>query len=355
MADEVPADQDLLDSLPDGVVVADGHGLVTHVNEEARRVLGPEALVGRRLEEVVALQDLQGRDWFALTMPYDGLSTRRRSAEGSWHLPDGTELLVVTRFVRRHPSEPVERVVVSMRSARGRALLDRERSDLVATVAHELRSPLTGVRGFTATLLERWDRFSDDQKKLIMRTVHNDTDRLTRLIADLLEVARIDTGRLSLLPRRFDVVEELEHIRESVSHGTGREIVLDAGPRVPEVFADPDRFSQVMTNIVDNAVRHGEGTVRITAVPSQHAGRDLVAVTVEDAGSGISPEIRTRVFTKFWKHGTRGGTGLGMYIAHGLVTAHGGTIAIGESTHGGARVEVGWPTGPVLDDHLVAN
>ena len=350
MPEECPTDV-LLDSLPDGVLVADRDGIVTHVNAEARRLLGDLAGVGRKLEDVLRLQDLDGRDWFDVVAPYTGLSTRRLAVEESWHLDDGTELLVTARFVRERPTTPVESVTVSLRSARARERLDRERSDLVATVAHELRSPLTGVKGFTATLLERWDRFSDDQKKLIMQSVHNDTDRLTRLIADLLEVARIDTGRLTLMPRPFDAVEEMDHIRDSVRAGSGREILLASPSSVPEVHADPDRFAQVMTNIVDNAVRHGDGTVRITASPVERDGRAYVEIIVEDQGAGISPEIRTRVFTKFWKHGHRGGSGLGMYIAHGLVLAHGGTIAIGESADGGARITVLWPTGPDLGAH----
>jgi len=333
----------LLDTLPDGVLVADADGVVRHANDIAERLLGSGELVGRTLAEVVALQDLEGRDWYTVTAPYDGLNIRRMQAEQAWRLPDGTELLVTTRMLRKGPHHPVEHVAVSLRSARARDRLDRERSDLVATVAHELRSPLTGVKGFTGTLLARWDKFSDDQKKLIMESVHSDTDRLTRLIAELLEVARIDTGRLSLYPRPVDVTAAVERVTQSVRAGTGREVLFEPDPALPQILADPDRFAQVLTNLVDNAVRHGEGQVRVTAAARPWEGQQLVEVVVEDEGEGISPEIRKRVFTKFWKHGTRGGSGLGMYIAHGLVTAHGGRITIGEAEGGGARIETAWP------------
>jgi len=100
----------------------------------------------------------------------------------------------------------------------------------------------------------------------------------------------------------------------------------------------------VVTNLVDNAIRHGEGPVRLTAAPiTGQAPYDGVVLHVDDEGDGISPDIRSRVFTKFWKHGQRGGSGLGMYIIHGLVTAHGGVVEIADSPAGGARVTLLWP------------
>ncbi len=337
-------EQDVLDALPDGVVVADGNGTVHLMNSAAARLLRSGDGVGRPLADVVALQDRTGNTWFSCTRPYTGLATRKLINEQAWYLSDGTELLVTARILREGPAEPVRRVAVSLRSARARERLDRERSDLVATVAHELRSPLTGVKGFVATLLAKWDRLNDEQKKLMLHTVNADADRLTRLIAELLDVARIDTGRLSLFPRPLDIPAAVERVLASVRAGTGREVALVVDGDLPTVCADPDKLVQVVTNLVDNAIRHGEGQVTLTAteIPggSPYPG---VLLHVDDEGDGISPEIRSRVFTKFWKHGSRGGSGLGMYIVHGLVAAHGGTVEIGESPAGGARVSVAWP------------
>lgn len=339
----------LLDTLPDGVVIADASGTVTHANDMARRLLDRNDLVGRRLAEVVNLQDLDGRDWFTVTAPYTGLRIRTMQAEQAWRRDDGTELLVTTRMSRTSPHEPVRHVTVALRSARARTVLDRERSDLVASVAHELRSPLTGVKGFTGTLLARWDRFTDDQKRLIMQSVHTDTDRLTRLIAELLEVARIDTGRLSLTARPVDAAESVRRVIASVRAGTGRYIAFQPADDLPRIHADPDRFTQVVTNLVENAVRHGDGQVTIAAAPVVRHGESWLEVVVEDEGVGIRPEIRRRVFTKFWKHGSTGGSGLGMYIVHGLVTAHRGQVAIRDARGGGARIEVLWPVAEAPD------
>jgi signal transduction histidine kinase len=337
-------ERSVLDALPDGIVVADGAGCVELVNEMAERLLGTADGVGRHLADVVALADNEGNDWFGAAAPYDGLATRTALTEQSWFLADGTELLVTVRIHRPSPRHAVERVVVCLRSARARARLDRERSDLVATVAHELRSPLTGVKGFVATLLSKWDKLNDAQKKMMLETVNVDADRLTRLIAELLDVARIDTGRLSLYPRPLEFVPAVERVLTSLRAGTGREIALEVNGEPPQVLADPDKLAQVLHNLVDNAIRHGEGDVRLTVSPIEaddpFAGLQLV---VDDQGEGISPDIRSRVFTKFWKHGTRGGSGLGMYIIHGLVRAHGGSVEIDDAPGGGARIVILWP------------
>ncbi|MET3963733.1 signal transduction histidine kinase [Marmoricola sp. OAE513] len=329
----------LWDALPDGVVVADAGGVVLLVNATARKMLGDQACPGAHLAEALTLQDTDAADWFGTVRPYDALAIVSGVPEQSWLLPDGSEVLVTTRLERSTTQGPVERVSLVLRSGRGRARLDRERSDLVATVAHELRSPLTGVKGFVTTLLSKWEKLNDDQKKLMLTTVATDAERLSRLITELLDVARIDTGRLPLYRRDLDAAPVVERVVDSVRAGTSRTIEVVGADRKVPVFGDPDKLVQVVTNLVDNAVRHGEGTVRV-ALEDGPLGFRLV---VDDEGDGIPEILRARVFTKFWKHGTRGGTGLGMYIVNGLVRVHGGELSITDAPGGGARIVVDWP------------
>lgn len=340
--------EDILDRLPDGVIVAGADQHVSVCSRPAARMLGTtvEAAVGAPLREVLALRDRDGNGWVALNCPYGGLATRSAVPEQAWILPDGTEVLVAARMHRPALDRPVESVAVTLRSGRGRARLDRERSDLVATVAHELRSPLTGVKGFVQTLLNRWDRLSEDQRKLMLTTVNADADRLSRLIAELLDVARIDTGRLQLYPRPVDAFTLIGRVADSVRASTSRTIRVDLPTDLPSINADPDKFMQVITNLVENGVRHGEGVVLVTAAVVTEAGGDGVVVTVEDEGEGIAPDLRRRVFTKFWTGGARGGSGLGLYIVHGLTKAHGGTVVIDDAARGGARITVTWPVAP---------
>jgi signal transduction histidine kinase len=349
-----PDAQQVVDALPDGVVVADRRGRVQLVSALALRMLGVEGNpVGQPLEFVLALTDHDGNDWTSHNRPYEGLSTRTAIPEQTWLLPSGTEVLVAARLHRPSLDHPVEQVAVTLRSGRGRARLDRERSDLVATVAHELRSPLTGVKGFVQALLNRWERLSDEQKKLMLQTVSADSDRLSRLIAELLDVARIDTGRLQMHPRPCDAGVLITRIVESVGAGTARPIVLRVDEGLPELWADPDKFTQVFMNLVENGVRHGEGTVSVR-VRAVEASDDTpfaegVVVLVDDEGEGIASDLRRQVFTKFWKGGARGGSGLGLYIVGGLTKAHGGTVAIEDAPGGGARIMVTWPAASAGD------
>ena len=212
-----------LDDFPDGVLIAGPDGKVEYVNERIRsmaRASGDE-MIGMHVDEALPFDDLNGNSWFTCTQPYAGLATRTRISEQAWWSPRGSEYLITARLVREKPGGPVQRVIVSVRNARVRNQRDRERSDLVATVAHELRSPLTGIKGFTSTLLTKWERFSDDQRHLMLETVDADADRLSRLITELLDAARIDAGRLTLRrgPVRLDQL--VRHVLTNMSAGTG--------------------------------------------------------------------------------------------------------------------------------------
>jgi signal transduction histidine kinase len=336
-------DAALLDDLPDGVVVADADGRVTQVNTEARRLLElPESLGrGDGLDSVMALQDLDGNDWFACTRPYAGIALRTALVESSWLTTSGREVLVTARLRRARPNGPVAACVVALRDAKGRRIVDAERSNLVATVAHELRSPLTGVKGFTATLLSKWDRFNDEQKLLMLRTVDADADRLTRLIAELLDVARIDSGRLSIRKEPVDLVEAVGRQLEPLAAANGRDIAL-AAPEQAKIWIDRDKLAQVVANLVENAAKHGRGDISVAINPMPDGGAEIV---VDDEGPGIAEEIRPRVFAKFWKHGRAGGTGLGLYIVGGLVAAHDGSVHVETAPGGGARLRVVLPHG----------
>ncbi|MFJ1750386.1 ATP-binding protein [Streptomyces sp. NPDC088116] len=355
------------DDLPDGLIVADETGRVICFNAAATRITAvpPSDALGQPLERALPLEDLKGRRWWALTDPYGGLATRVGQPERNLLLPGGREVLVSARYVRTYPTGPVHRVVVSVRGTEARRRTERSHAELIATVAHELRSPLTSVKGFTATLLAKWERFTDDQKRLMLETVDADANRVTRLIAELLDISRIDSGRLEVRRQPVDIGAAVgRHVQAHTAAGQSpdRFLVRIQQP-LPDLWADPDKIDQILGNLLENAVRHGEGTVTIEVAPARIARAESAtkaagstcgagsedsaesvdgaekgtAVTVCDEGPGIPEESMSRVFTRFWRGSKRGGTGLGLYIVKGIVEAHGGTITVGRGPGGGAQ------------------
>lgn len=332
------------DELPDGLVVADAAGTVVELNSRAARLLGvsAEAALGRPYTEVLPLLDSTGRDWWSCVRPYGGLATTTGSPERLLTCA-GHPLLVTSRLVRKGAAGPVERLVVTLRDAAARERQERGRAELVSVVSHELRSPLTSVKGFTATLLAKWDRFTDEQKKVMLATVNADADRVTRLITELLDVSRIDAGRLEIHRQVVDLAALTRRVVEGqVAAGEpAQRFSVQVGPGLPELWGDPDKLTQVLANLVENAVRHGAGQVQV----SIEAAGEGVRLQVSDEGAGVAPEVTPRLFTKFWKGARRGGSGLGLFVARGLVEAHGGRISAGRTATGGALFSVELPLG----------
>lgn len=333
------------DAFPDGVIIADAQGRVEFVNRWVRswaRAEGDEML-GMHLADAMPFDDLNGNSWFDVVDPYGGINIRRRITEQSWYSPRGSEYLITAGLKRDRPGGTVEQVVVSIRNARLRNRKDRERSDMVATVAHELRSPLTGIKGFTATLLRRWDKFTDEQRRFMLETVDADADRLSRLVTELLDAARIDSGRLTLRTGPVHAVELVERVLSSVFAQTDLEYEPIVTGEPPLLWGDADRIMQVLTNLVENATRHGEGLRDVTVAAAEHRGQPGVCVVIADRGPGIRPEVRDRIFSRFWRSGPGAGSGLGMFIVRGIVDQHGGSIRIDDDPRGGASITVWLP------------
>lgn len=331
-----------IDALPDGVLVVGADGVIVNANAAAVRMAGKSAapLIGQHLRTAMPLDDLSGNTWIDCVRPFDGLATRTRISERAWFSTDGNEFLVTAALIRDRPAGPVHTLIVSLRSSEQRNRLDRGRSELVATVAHELRSPLTGVKGFTSTLLKNWDRFSNEQRRLILETIDADADRLTRLITELLDTARIDAGRLTLRPEPVAIAGLVAAVLRNVSAGSGQHHKLHVIGEPRMIWADADRVTQVVINLVENAMRHGVA-LRAISVGNNAGG---VFVRVEDEGPGIKPEHRNRLFNRFWRSGPGAGSGLGMYIVKGVVDLHDGSILIEDGEEGGAVITVALPT-----------
>lgn len=341
-----------LEQLREAVIGLDADRRITGWRGAAERLFGysEEEAVGHEIDDLLLPRD--ANDNPCGIGPTRAMS-RMRMVKGMPELEvlttskDGREIwLGVTCGIERDGSGSLTGSVVVARDISRRKKVDLAKTEVISAVSHEIRSPLTSIKGFTSTLLSKWERFDDETKRHLLLTINSDADRMARLIGELLDVSRLEAGRLQLQRRQVDLVELAEAV---VQRLTDRSEVHDLRMLVPEgfpqVYADPDKIEQVLTNLVENAVKYTEeGEVTISgAIEDGH-----VTVTVSDQGDGIPEAHRSQIFGKFYRRGERSdnptGTGLGLYISKGLVEAHGGRIWVEEAPGGGARFSFTIPT-----------
>ncbi|GAA1900959.1 ATP-binding protein [Streptomyces sodiiphilus] len=220
---------------------------------------------------------------------------------------------------------------------------DRHRKELVANVSHELRTPIAGLRAVLENVVDGVSEADPRTMALALRQ----TERLGRLVEQLLDLSRLENGVVPLQPRGFLVEPYLLGVLSEANMALGRgrdrtdvRLHLDVLPSTLTAHADPERLDQVVTNLVDNAVKHSppNGRVSVRARPGQQPGS--LVLEVQDEGPGIPHAQRQIVFERFGRAGTEGsgprdgGTGLGLAIARWAVDLHGGTIGVAESRKG---------------------
>jgi signal transduction histidine kinase len=219
--------------------------------------------------------------------------------------------------------------------------------ELIATVSHEIRSPLTTIKGFTKTLIDRWDRLPDDTKRDMLLAINSDADRVTRLLTELLDVSRLEAGRLTIHRRPIDLWELATRTLEGLGDRSPRHVVSIGGGEPVNVLGDPDKLRQVVTNFIENALKYtDEGAITVTCTREGGWGR----LAVSDEGAGIPARRHADLFEKFTRHevpGSPSGTGLGLYICKGLVEAHGGRIGVVSAEGAGSTF---WFEIPAQDD-----
>lgn len=331
-----------LDLFPDAGVLIGADGVVRAANDLACRLLrcAYGELVGRHVSEVLRLEQPGGAEWWSCAALPDAdpaLLPRIAEQRLRLHRQHGPPVRV-TVTGRRIPGADgrTDLVSLGLRRADRRRVEERRRSELISTASHELRSPLTSVRGFTKTLLARWDRFDDATRRQMVATIDEDADRVTRLLSSLLDVSRIDVGRLPLRRQIVDLATVVEPLarRFEVEH-PDRPLTVDVADDLPEVVIDRDRINQVLSNLLDNAVKHGQGGVSITV----RADDDEVRCVVADDGGDIPAAELGRLFGRYYRlHDMRtAGLGLGLYISRGIVVAHGGRIWATSTPDDGTR------------------
>lgn len=224
---------------------------------------------------------------------------------------------------------------------------DNEGLAVVAQVAHELRSPLTSIRGYTSLLRNRWEKISDDDKQLMIDQIHHDAERVTRLINELLDISRIESNQLTLGYQVTDLAALAAQVVQSTATNLGITVRLDFPGEGLSAVVDADKVEQVLNNLLENAAKYGDpDTISITGVATELAGSPAVRVTVADQGPGVSADDAERIFEKGFhrEYGRPTGTGLGLWISRSLVEAHHGRLTLDSTVGHGSAFSFVLPT-----------
>ena len=358
----------LVETTPVGVVVFDGRsGRPMIFNREARRlaeILCAPDDVPEDLLETVICRRADGQEASLAEAPLAELFRIPevvRAEEMVLSVPDGrsVETLVnVTPIVAGDGA--VATVVVTLQDLAPLQELERLRAEFLGMVSHELRAPLTSIKGSAATALRTSRVVDPAEARQFFRIIEEQADHIDNLIGELLDVGRIEAGTLSVDPEPADVAELVDQARNTFLSGGGRHsLAIDLPEDLPRAMADRQRIVQVLNNLFANAARHSPESSSIRV----EAGREGVhlAVSVSDEGPGLAPEQLARLFRKHDGMVARGGeaearrSGLGLAICKGLVEAHGGRIrAESEGVGRGARFTFTLPVAEEAGDTLTA-
>lgn len=342
--EESTKSQAILASIGDGVVVNSADGQTILINPAAGRILDKRGkdLVGQDFKTLFSFFDERGRE-----EAIGAMETLLGASSLEMHKAFKMILEVDSHIIHAHLSPVLTMrgdflgVVTVLRDVTKEVEADRAKSEFVSTVSHELRTPMTAIKGYTDLLHAGAVGPINDQQKRFLGIISNNADRLTALINDLLDISRVDAGRVRFEPKPVqigeivaDVVNALAVQAESKQQTLTYEVVGG----LPDVIGDRDRLNQVVTNLVGNAVRYtpagGEIEVRVYSV------QGAVRVDVRDSGIGIAPDDLGRIFERFYRADhplvqEASGTGLGLAISRTFVEMHGGRMWVeSEPDHG---------------------
>lgn len=334
----------LLLNSADAVVVTDVAGLITTTNPSFARLIGAE------IEEIVGHQLGTMVDWQGHEEPD---SHKEVSGEED---SDPKPVTVLTRAGAEFVM-PASRFPLTDSSAKDAPWgyltiiyviqansLQQAQTEFVSTVSHELRTPLTSIKGFADTILRAGDRLDVSQQRRYVGIIKDQADRLTRLVEDILAVSRLESKKLQLTVRAIDPRDAIERVQQNLTDkAKNHKVIVSVPAGLTPVWADADRLEQILTNLIDNAIKYSPAgtTVTISArglekekeKEKNSSDVEMVEFSISDEGVGIPEEHLPQVFSKFGRLDNplvrqTEGTGLGLYITRSLCLALGGQISV---------------------------
>ncbi len=284
-----------------------------------------------------------------------------RNEELEIHHPDGRVFPILASGAPLHNElGQVAGAVVAFQDISRLREVDRMKDEFVSIVSHELRTPLTSIRGSVQLVLDDPTSVPDEEHRHLLQIALNNCERLVRIINDILDVSKIESGNLSLRKKAVNVADLVRQSVEVVANparSAGVTVEVDMPASIRPVMVDPDRIVQALVNLLSNAIKFAppDSTVTVTVSGSDQ----MVTVVVADQGDGIAPENLNRLFRKFQQVDSsssrrKGGTGLGLAITKALVEQHGGRIVVDSELHQGTRFSFTLPTATAEEAASVA-
>lgn len=312
----------ILSSMADGVITLNRNGEVLITNPPADRFLQAWYYEQGQRDDLSPLPP-QVNELFTKAVAEEKEQAAEIALQGrNW-------VIVMTPL---YNGKVIRGAVAVLRDMTEERRLDKLRKDFIANVSHELRTPIAMLQGYSEAIVDDIAA-TDEEKKELAKVIYDESLRMGRLVNDLLDLARMEAGHLTLHKERVPLrsyTERIIHKFQALAKEKGVRLLVDINEEFV-VLLDPDRIEQVLTNLIDNALRHTDdgGEVRVIVDGDEEA----VRISVRDSGSGIAEEDLPFVFERFYKADkarTRGrsGTGLGLAIAKNIVEAHKGTIAV---------------------------
>jgi signal transduction histidine kinase/putative methionine-R-sulfoxide reductase with GAF domain len=324
----------VMSSLVDGLVLINRRNKITYTNPGAEEMLGfsEGSMIGLTLEAVEQeMADRVTGPWGMLTQLLNSATHLEEAPSVEFSLATPVARTLLGRFFHIHEVGGGHLGVgLLLRDITKEKELDRMKSQLLSTVSHELRTPLASIKGFATTLLRQDVEWSDASRREFLSIIDEESDRLTELIGNLLDMSRVEAGELRVEPESIDLGPILEETTEAFQVMTSEyRFLVHHLASLPQVLADPRRTRQVLRNLVENAVKYSPAGGTITLVAQPDKGQ--VRVSVADQGIGIESKDVDHIFDRFYQvdsASTRrvGGTGLGLAICKAIVEAHRGRI-----------------------------
>ncbi|QNJ09423.1 two component sensor/ signal transduction histidine kinase [Synechococcus sp. Minos11] len=364
--------QSLIATMADGALLLDPEGQVVLVNPTARRLFRWE---GRKLEGQELLSLLPDSLTMELQEPFDAVRSRERdSAEVRCSINEPNRTLrLVLQAVRDGSGETLKGIAVTVQDLTREVELNAAQSRFISNVSHELRTPLFNIKSYVETLHDMGDQLDEEMTREFLATANAETDRLTRLVNDVLDLSRLESDRVwSFEPTEVEAAME-QTLRTYKLNADDKGVSLDLAvpPSLPRVRGNYDLLLQVFDNLVGNAVKFSTSgdMVQLRAylwpdtcpIKADDASSPLPRLRVEvaDSGTGISEEDCRRVFERFYRvenavH-TEAGTGLGLSIVRGILQKHGSDISMVSELGVGTTFWFDLPLEGADEDELIVN